>query len=86
MASLPPQPYLPNNIKSNKNTQDTIDEYNRIKQQIEAITATEAKIKSEQFAQAPPPAQNNSSFVDQSKVPAAMRTSLLFGVSSYKYI
>jgi hypothetical protein len=94
VSRLPPQ--VPIDKKSKNKQREMLDEYNQIKQQLEAIRTAEEKIKQEQLLeqleqtnrqqQLPPtPAAAsktaNSKYHDQSKVPAAMRTSLMFGVS-----
>ena len=71
-----------------KGYKDALNEYNKIKMTIDAITKAENKIKREYLEEA---IQNQSSnegsgqlasvrHTDQTQVPAAMRTSLMFGV------
>ena len=84
---LPPQPPPQGNSKSRK-YKEALDEYNRINQTVAAINAAESKLKREmaldvQRQQTINPAQNNSSYHDQSRVPAAMRTSINFGVEIF---
>ena len=78
-ASLPPAP--PSHDPKSRKQKDAIDEYNRINQQLKAIMEAESKIKQEQLVvkqNANANAQVNA-YHDQSRVPAAMRTSLQFG-------
>ncbi|CAF0907856.1 unnamed protein product [Brachionus calyciflorus] len=64
---------------------DPFEEFNKIKEQIEAITATENKIKNEQILSSvnQRTEEKQTVFHDQIKVPAAMRTSIMFGGVMY---
>jgi hypothetical protein len=81
---LPPQP--PNGNTKSKKYKEALEEYNRINETVAAINAAEAKLKKEmameatQRQQNPITQSNNNAFHDQSRVPAAMRTSINFGV------
>jgi hypothetical protein len=87
VAGLPPQapPSFDNNSLKSKKYREAMEEFNKINQAMAAITEAENKIKREQMREL----QNNQENIntssnivhsDQSKVPAAMRTSIMFGV------
>lgn len=76
-------------VPKDKDYREVLDEYNKIKSTIEAITQAENKIKHEQYEEDIKQReqnsyhQNNSFRTDQSRLPAAMRTSIMFGVSYF---
>ena len=69
-----------------KGYKDALNEYNKIKMTIDAITKAENKIKRECLEEAIQSSNEGSGqlasvrHTDQTQVPAAMRTSLMFGV------
>ena len=73
--------------KSTKNKQEALEEYKKISETVAAITAAENKIKKQQAANEKIRHQDQQKlydpapnvYHDQSKVPPAMRTSILFG-------
>jgi hypothetical protein len=86
-----PLPVQHNNLNQNTKTQkyqESLEEYKRINDTLAQIVAAENKIKQEQIellkmqvAQQQQQQQPNQNIInnDQSKVPAAMRTSVMFG-------
>ena len=87
---LPPQP--PNGNTKSRKYKEALEEYNRINETVAAINAAEAKLKKEMAMDATNRQQNqiasnnnSNAFHDQSRVPAAMRTSINFGVSDFKF-
>lgn len=78
-----------------KDYKEVLDEYKKIKSTIDAITQAENEIKKEQYKEMilkknanqketstrDYQPSNPSSYIDQSRLPAAMRTSIMFGVS-----
>lgn len=80
------------NNKNNKNYVDKLKEYKALQDQLEAIAEAERKLKQEQAMESTRRAMNSRiSYVeppvappvyhDQTRLPAAMRTSIAFGVS-----
>ena len=81
-----PPPLPPNGNSKSKKYKEALEEYNRINETMAAINAAEAKLKKEMAMESQRAQQlniqmnNNNAFHDQSRVPAAMRTSINFGV------
>lgn len=73
---------------SDRNYINQIEEFKRIKQQIDEITAVENSLKNEEKILSNNSRLNDSGKLDQSKVPPAMRTSISFGVlfSNFNFI
>ena len=83
-SSLPPQPNsAPAKNKKRPGTQQQqqlqLDEYNRIAQQLSEIQAAEEMLKREVLLNEKKKDTNYGNSNDQSKVPAAMRTNIMFG-------
>lgn len=73
-------PYEKNNkINNNSNKySDQVEEFKRIKEQIDQITAVEKKLKNSESH-----FQETKNKLDHSQVPSAMRTSIYFGVKLF---
>ena len=87
-----PVTHLPPQQAKTKKYQQSLEEYKQINETLAQIVAAENRIKQEQIeelrlqvnnqqANAPVSQSNMNFYNEQSKVPAAMRTSIMFGVS-----